>query len=63
MTTIHIPMDLENLCWNCEGTGVTTDNRFKNDDGKCDQCDGTGYIRTDFGNAVLDFMQRHGGQK
>jgi DnaJ-class molecular chaperone len=61
MINIKIPMDLENQCWNCEGTGAEPKGHRQG--AACEFCDGVGYIRTDFGNAVLVFMQRHGGQK
>lgn len=42
---------LETQCTVCRGTGYL--------DYKCEHCDGTGMMLTDFGSEVLSFIRRH----
>lgn len=44
-------IELEIKCGNCFGTGSYY--------GRCSRCGGTGWERTDFGDAVLAMCRRH----
>lgn len=44
---------LETKCRNCDGRG------HSDTYDKCRECGGTGWVVTDFGEAVLSFIRRH----
>lgn len=44
-------------CWNCEGKEPS--NSSKNEEGNCEYCNGTGFIPTDNGREILNFIKRH----
>lgn len=57
---IDIELELERECWCCYGHGTSFD-----DDGEevpCEPCEGLGYIATDQGNSMLNFLRRHKAQ-
>jgi hypothetical protein len=52
--------ELETKCWQCWGNGVIP----WNDHGElidCPECGGLGWIPTDEGKRLLDFVKRHLG--
>ncbi|NLI81121.1 MAG: tryptophan RNA-binding attenuation protein [Deltaproteobacteria bacterium] len=52
--------DLETLCWRCWGSGVVP----IEDHGQmveCPDCEGLGWIPTEDGRKLLEFVQRHLG--
>ena len=52
--------DLETKCWKCWGSGVIP----WNDHAElmaCPECGGLGWIPTDEGKRLLDFLRRHLG--
>lgn len=56
MAAINIPMELEHECWNCEGSGKSGNCK----DDVCPFCDGVGYINSDLGQSLMDFLVRRG---
>jgi hypothetical protein len=52
--------DLEVKCWKCWGSGVIS----WNDHGEvmdCPECGGVGWLTTEEGKRLLDFLKRHLG--
>lgn len=52
MAVVNVPMELEERCWNCQGTGTDSNE-------ECEWCGGVGYKTTKFGDAVLEFLKHH----
>jgi hypothetical protein len=48
----EIEFELEELCWNCFGKGTKQGQ-------ECEFCNGNGYLPTDEGRKVLEFLKRH----
>jgi hypothetical protein len=55
--TMSLP-ELETKCWGCWGEGVISS---ENHGGmvECGQCSGVGWIPTEDGKRLLEFLQRH----
>ena len=54
MEILNNRVDLEDECWAC---GM---DMYKDDKGRCEMCNGTGFTPTDTGRAILALMERHG---
>jgi len=56
-------IQLEEECWNCEGGKLTSKTHthpiFFNVYGICEHCEGTGYILTPVGEAIMKLVKRH----
>lgn len=56
-------IDLDNECWNCDGGRSKKEDdknpTFWTEEGVCERCKGIGYIPTDFGKSIFDFMIRY----
>ncbi len=52
--------DLESKCWKCWGSGVIPWNDHA-EVMACPECGGIGWIPTDEGKRLLDFLKRHLG--
>ncbi len=50
--------ELEKKCWNCWGTGIVhVENHTEMIE--CPECSGIGWIPTEDGQRLLDFLERH----
>ena len=54
-------VDLDCRCWACDGD--KPDETWKNEDGSCSKCNGTGFQLTDAGDAIMDLVKRHTKKK
>ena len=52
---------LDYECWNCDCG--KTEPVYKDDNGNCAQCKGTGYILTDLGRGILSLVNRYKERK
>ena len=52
ITDGDIEFELEELCWNCFGKGTKQGQ-------ECEFCNGIGYVPTNDGQKVLEFLKRH----
>jgi DnaJ-class molecular chaperone len=50
--------ELEKKCWKCWGTGVVYVEDHT-DAAECPECEGTGWVVTEDGRRLLDFVERH----
>jgi hypothetical protein len=57
MVPMTLP-DLEGKCWKCWGSGVVPWNDHA-EVMDCPECGGIGWIPTDDGKRLLDFLKRH----
>lgn len=60
MDILNNKINLDRECWCCEGGRKEVSDNYKNSNGDCEWCDGTGYILTSVGEAILKLMLRHG---
>ena len=51
---------LDQSCWSCDGGKQKPDLIFADENGICEQCNGTGYILTSVGESILKLIERHG---
>lgn len=51
--------DLDVKCWKCWGSGMVMAVENHGDMIECPECGGIGYIPTDDGNRLIEFLQRH----
>ncbi len=59
---MKIDLKWDEECWDCDGAGKRTkDNNLQNVDswGRCGRCEGTGFIKTEEGQELIDFLARH----
>ena len=57
-------IELDTICPDCQGSGLgETKNWARYEDGKnpfeCDTCNGEGYVLTENGQAILNFINRY----
>jgi len=45
-------------CWSCD-KGRKEPEYIDEGTGKCEECNGTGFVLTDTGRSILDFIKRH----
>lgn len=51
--------DLDIKCWKCWGSGIVSAVENHGEVIECPECGGVGYIPTDEGLKILEFLQRH----
>ena len=51
--------ELEVKCWKCWGTGMASGVEDHGEMTDCPVCSGIGWIPTDDGKRLLDFIERH----
>ena len=51
-------IQLDERCWNC-GKGKAQDKTFTDKNGVCEICNGTKFVPTMTGDALLRFLRRH----
>ena len=59
---MKIDLKLDEECWSCEGAGKrTSTNNCQGiyEDSRCINCRGNGYILTDDGKELVDFLARN----
>ena len=52
-------IELDDECWCCEGSSCTPSESWRNEDGTCQICNGTGFKLTGQGQAIIDLVARH----
>lgn len=56
---VTIVRGLDGPCWSCFG-GLANPPSMSDESGTCAICDGSGYTLTEAGEALLEFLGRHG---